>query len=339
MRAGVERFARRVWGGRLGWPGVVFSGLAAPASWAWSAVVLGRDGWFASRPGTRIEGLRVVSVGNLAVGGTGKTPMSAWIAARLHASGVPCGVLVGGHGEDEALLHESWNPGVRVLSGRDRAAGAARARTEGACVAVLDDGFQHRTLDRDVDLVLLSAEDPFPGPVLPRGPYREGPRALGRADAVVVTRRSAPLDAARALAASAAHYAPGAVHGAIRIQPGRWRRLDGGGRPPGACDVLAVCGIARPYTFRAAVEAYVEGAVELITFADHHAYGRADAARLRSRAGERPIVVTEKDAVKLTRYSGLLGETYVLGEELRWDWGEEDVAGLLDTLVGEVVGR
>ncbi|MEQ1857149.1 MAG: tetraacyldisaccharide 4'-kinase, partial [Longimicrobiales bacterium] len=121
------------------------------------------------------------------------------VASSVRTSGVRACILVGAEGEDEALLHRTWNPGIPVSSGRDRVATAARARAEGAEVAVLDDGFQHHALARDLDIVLLSADDPPPGQVLPRGPYREPMEALGRADLVVVTRRNADVSRSRAL--------------------------------------------------------------------------------------------------------------------------------------------
>jgi tetraacyldisaccharide 4'-kinase len=299
----------------------------------------------------------VVSVGNLAVGGAGKTPVAAWVADHLTGAGVPTSVLTGAHGADEALLHALWCPEVPVVSGRDRVAGARGARAAGARAVVLDDGFQHLALARDLDIVLLSADDPFPAPVVPRGPYREPPAALGRADAVVVTRRVATEDAARALAAEVGPYAPDAVSAGVWLAPSRLRGLaewtvapGGPARPsgPGAAHgagelggrpVLAVCGVARPDAFAATVARLVGGPVELLSFGDHHAYTRADVARVCSRAAGRPIVVTAKDAVKLTRWDEELGDAYVLEEELRWAWGEEALAAPIEALVAEGAGR
>ena len=339
MRAAVEAFARRWWAGELGWSGSALSVLAAPMSWAWSGATWVRDRRFGRHGGARIEGLSVVSVGNLAVGGTGKTPCAAWVAEVLRAAGAPTSLLVSDHGEDEALLHRGWNPDVPVIADRDRVAGALRARADGARVVVLDDGFQHRRLARDLDLVLLAVEDRFPGPVLPRGPYREAPHALSRTDAVLVTRRSATAEEARALAAVVEQRFPGVVKGGVHLAPGAWVGLDGRIGSPPVGDVLAVCAVARPRDFRSTVEARVGGMVELVAFADHHEYSRADAQRLRERAGARPIVVTEKDAVKLHAYRHVVGEAYVLTQKLRWDWGEENVYALLATLTSGVTGR
>lgn len=335
MRASVERFARRWWAGELGAPGRALSLLAAPVSWMWSGAHAVRARTYGDRPPTQVEGLRVISVGNLAVGGTGKTPLAGWIAGALDATGVPACVLVSGAGEDEALLHHRWNPRVRVISGSDRVAGAERARTAGARVVILDDGFQHVRLARDLNLVLLSADDPFPGAVLPRGPYREAPRALGRADGVLVTRRTASAERARELATLLELRWPGLVRAGVHLADGAWTRLDGTPGKPGPGDVLAVCGVARPDAFATAVRLRVEGTVELVAFADHHAYTREEVEALRRRAGGRPIIVTEKDAVKLARMADLRGEAFVLGDRLAWDWGEESMRAWVRSAAGE----
>jgi tetraacyldisaccharide 4'-kinase len=277
-----------------------------------------------------------VSVGNLAVGGTGKTPMVGWVTAELLASGSATSVLVGEAGADEAELHRRWNPGVDVLVDRNRVSGARRARSAGCRVVVLDDGFHHAVLARDLDLVLISADDPYPAPVLPRGPYREPASALVRAGAIIVTRRTAPAEHAREVAAAIEREWPSTLAGVVSLEPGALARLDGttlAAAPAG--DVLAVCGVARPDAFAAAVREAVRGDIELVAFADHHAYDGADAERIRRRARGRPVVTTEKDAVKLERWHTELGETFVLHDHLRWERGESALRALLRDAVGE----
>ena len=336
MTAVLERFARRWWGGDLGAMGKALSLMSAPVAWVWAGASRARMR-AAAGASTRVEGLRVISVGNLAVGGTGKTPVAAWIAGTLHAGGVPTCVLVGGAGADEALLHRRWNPEVPVLVGKERVASAIRARDEGARVAVLDDGFQHVRLARALDLVLLSADDPYPGATLPRGPYRESLNALARAHAVLVTRREASADQARELAARVDGMWPGLVWGGVHLADGSWARLDGtaGGPPQGA--VLAVCGVARSDAFQAAVRRRTAGDVGLAAFPDHHGYSERDARRLREKAGGRPLACTEKDAVKLAPWAELLGDVFVLADEMRWDWGEDATRdGILSRIAAEV---
>jgi tetraacyldisaccharide-1-P 4'-kinase len=100
----------------------------------------------------------VVSVGNLTVGGTGKTPVSAWIARWLRDHGGHPAIVMRGYGDDEPAVHRLLNPDVDVIVAPDRARGVEEAVRRGADIAVLDDGFQHRQLRRDVDIVLISAD-------------------------------------------------------------------------------------------------------------------------------------------------------------------------------------
>jgi tetraacyldisaccharide 4'-kinase len=210
-------------------------------------------------------------------------------------------------------------------------------------VAILDDGFQHHALARDLDLVLLSADDPDPEHVLPRGPYREPWEALGRADAVVVTRRSAGPERARRLAAEVGRHFEGLVVGCVHLAPGAWTELGGAPAEAPDGDVLAACGVARPEAFRHSVEQHVDGGVELVSFSDHHVYTASDVARLTRRARGRPIVITEKDAAKLGAWAGAagasLGRVWVLADELRWDWGEDSVcARVLEVVAAGIDG-
>jgi tetraacyldisaccharide 4'-kinase len=239
-------------------------------------------------------------------------------------------VLVGAVARDEAALHRSRLPDVTVIEARDRVHATERAKAQGAAAAVLDDGFQHRRLRRDLDVVLLAAEDAFPGSVLPAGPYRERPEALGRADVVLVTRRRASVEASRALAERVGRYAPGRVLGGVELALDGWRRLDGEQCTGPVADVVALCAIARPETFRSNVALRVRGSVEMVAFPDHHDYTAGDVAGVLGRSRGRPLVVTEKDAVKLQEHAGTLGEVFVLGEEVRWDWGEDAFLARLD---------
>jgi tetraacyldisaccharide 4'-kinase len=193
--------------------------------------------------------------------------------------------------------------------------GAARAAAgDGARIAVLDDGFQHRRLGRDVDVVLLAADDPLPARPLPWGPYREGLRALRRADLVLVTARGAGEHARRERVLEVvARAAPGIPVFPLDLAPGGWMDLEG--RPtggPGDRGVLAVCSIARPEQFRAMVSQLCAGPVELVAFPDHWGYVERDLAAICAAAGDRVIATTEKDAVKLREHADRLPETRVL---------------------------
>src|SRR4029079_7109624 len=137
----------------------------------------------------------VVSVGNVSVGGTGKTPVAAWLAHELMNGGKMPAVGLRGYGDDEPHVHARMNPRIPVIVSSDRVDGIEQAIKGGANVVVLDDGFQHRRAARDVDIVLLSADDVSEtARVLPIGPYRESLSALDRATAIIITRKAASDD-------------------------------------------------------------------------------------------------------------------------------------------------
>jgi tetraacyldisaccharide 4'-kinase len=212
-------------------------------------------------------------------------------------------VLLRGYGGDEALVHARLNDDAVIEADPDRARGAARARARGATVAVLDDAFQHRRVLRDADLVLLSAERGARVRLLPAGPWREPLAALARASHVIVTRRVAAPESARALLAAVAPYAPRAAGAVAYLAPGPLRRWPDGAERAltslAGTDVLAVSGIGDPASFEAQL-ASAGARVRSLRFGDHHRYRHADADRIASlAAGNGPVVCTLKDAVKL----------------------------------------
>src|SRR5690606_15784422 len=165
--------------------------LLLPASWIYAMVMRARA-WSYSRGWRTMHDLQlpVISVGNLTVGGSGKTPIAGWIAARLAARGLRPGILLRGVGGDEVLVHRESVPQAVVVANPDRAAGAALAQGSGAEVLVLDDAFQRIAVRRDLDICVVSAESmQAVSWQLPAGPWREPWRALSRANAVVVTRK------------------------------------------------------------------------------------------------------------------------------------------------------
>lgn len=308
--------------------------LTTPLSWLWRGATAVRNRRYDRQPARRIEGLRVVSVGNLAVGGTGKTPVSSWVVDRLLGKSVLPAVVLSGYGEDEVLLHRRWHPEVPVFADPRRASAIARAREAGSRVVVLDDGFQHRAVARDLDVVLLAAEHRFPGHVLPRGPYREPASALGRADAVLITRRSADVAGARRVAAEVDRIAPGVVVGGLVVSPDGWSDVHGQSASAPEAPLLAVCALARPDTFVSALRvATGEGTdIRAYGFPDHHDYSERDMRRLRGEAdsGGRVIVATEKDAVKMAGLATTPDSVRILRSTIEWDWGEGDFDLLLD---------
>jgi tetraacyldisaccharide 4'-kinase len=175
---------------------------------------------------TRAASIPVLSVGNLSVGGTGKTPLSAWLADELAARGGRPAIVLRGYGGDEQEVHRVLNPGIAVVASPDRAAGVERAAAQGCDVAVLDDAFQHRRAARTADIVLVSAESwTERRHLLPAGPWREPLAALRRASLVVVTRKSASLDRACSVAEAVTLGSGGIATAIVHLGLGELRVL------------------------------------------------------------------------------------------------------------------
>lgn len=246
----------------------------------------------------------VISVGNLTVGGTGKTPVSAWLAARLAAAGRKPAIVLRGYGDDEPIVHSRLNPGVPVVVERDRVKGIARAAAAGANVAVLDDAFQHRAAQRDADVVLVSADD-WTGlqHVLPAGPYRQPAAAIKRASLAVITVKAASAAQVAAATEWVGRVAPDVPTAVLRLVHSGLAREAGAERLPieslSGKRVLALAAVGNPSAFFRQLEA-VGAAVVPLTFPDHHAFSSADVARaVRLSRGVDYVVCTLKDAVKL----------------------------------------
>jgi tetraacyldisaccharide 4'-kinase len=335
---GAAEWVPRWWSGEAGLPGRLLSAALVPAELGYRAATgirnLGYDHGILRVARAAVP---VVSVGNLGVGGAGKTPFTAWLAARLVDRGRAPAVVLRGYGADEVVLHRELNADVPVFVAPERARGAAAAVAAGCDVVVLDDGFQHRALARDLDLVLVPTEHGRGRPrLLPRGPWREAPRALRRSDAVLVTRRSAGSEEAAAVAAALRGAFPGLPVLEVGILPRGLAPLhSGGAEPPRTLRgrVLAVAGLADPRPFAANLRD-MGAEVELAAYPDHHPYRANEVAALLRRAGDRPIVTTRKDAVKLRPLVPATAPVWVL--EQRVEVREVEVLdGLLNAALGE----
>ena len=246
--------------------------------------------------------LPAISVGNLTVGGTGKTPVAAWIASLLVRQGAHPAIVMRGYGEDEPLVHERLNPDVPVVVSPDRVRGAERASTLGADIIVLDDAFQHRRAARNADLVLLSADRWASAPrLLPAGPWREPLSALRRASMVLVTRKAASPATASAVADTIRHRFPGIPVGVVALTLQELRAASGESTMPlealSGARALGIVAIGDPSAFLAA-RLLPPGPLPF--FPHHHWYTHAEVARLASMMAAGEIAVcTLKDAVKL----------------------------------------
>jgi len=289
----------------------------------------------------------VLSVGNLTAGGTGKTPMTEWLVKRLKAEHRRPAVLSRGYratsgtNNDESQLLASHLGDVPILTGKDRARSARLAiRQSLANVFVLDDGFQHYAMERDLDIVLIDCLLPFGGGhLLPRGLLREPPSALRRAYIVILTRsdlvsperkqqvrqRIARIDSSLPIAE--------AVHAAVDfVENGEAAR-----HPSDAfrgSRVLLFSGIGNPEGFERTVESLGAEAAAVYRFRDHHRYYDHELIELARRAADLgcdAVVTTEKDMVKIGRC--WKAETPLLALRVRFEItsGEEALLGLIQS--------
>jgi tetraacyldisaccharide 4'-kinase len=306
----VDAALQRLWYGPR-WLGIPLW----PLGWLFRAVVALRAALYrlGLLPAWRVP-VPVVVVGNITVGGSGKTPVAAWLARQVALRGHRVGVVLRGYGGrasarvqvvtadsdpaevgDEAVLHALRGPHV-VVVGTDRVAAARRAAAEGAEIVVCDDGLQHLRLLRDYEVAVVDASRGLGnGQLLPAGPLREPPARLESVDAVVFTQRGAadgPGLATRRPLAVTARLRPG---DAVNLRSGERRALDAfRGR-----STHAVAGIGHPEAFFGAlVEAGVP--VQPHALRDHAAL-QPDALPF---AADATVLMTEKDAVKCRSFAG-----------------------------------
>jgi tetraacyldisaccharide 4'-kinase len=294
---------------RLLWPlSIIYSLVVRAKAWLYAR------GIFHSR---KLPGI-VIGVGNLTVGGTGKTPMVLAIAERLAQEGKHAAILTRGYrgiadgraggvpqSDEVALLRERLAGKVQLGVGGNRYKNGMVLARHGVDWFVLDDGFQHLKLSRDVDVVLVDATDPFGGgKVLPVGRLREPLSALRRADLVVITRSVEALSPALDSIVRR-HTSCPIFHASMRLEsvlrlpnldialpPGNWQEAR----------FLAFCGIGNPDAFFGDLRSWGFQVVQQRSFLDHHVYSAQEAARLEQAAtscGADALLCTEKDVWNL----------------------------------------
>jgi tetraacyldisaccharide 4'-kinase len=328
----VQTWLNRIWYDRAAPPWWLL-----PLSLTYGAVAGSRRYLYAKRLRKSIYmSLPVVVVGNLSVGGTGKTPLVCWLVARLTDLGFKPGVVTRGYGGsfgsvrlidsfddpqvvgDESILL-ARRTGAPVAIGRDRPAASQLLVNAGCDVVVSDDGLQHYALARDCEIVVIDGDRRFGnGWLLPAGPLRETPARLAAADAIVVNGGRALLDGAFSMRLEA--------KGALSLIGGAAKPLsEFAGR-----SVHAVAGIGNPERFFNMLRAHgIEVAGHALP--DHAHLQAADI----SFADERPVLMTEKDAVKCQGIAGL--HHWYVPVTASFDGGESNV--LLDIVTRAIAKR
>ena len=335
--------------GRRGMGPAILRAALRLGEWGYRAAVAWRNRRYDRRPELvhRVE-VPVVSVGNLTVGGTGKTPLVVYLARQLRRRGLRVAVISRGYKSpegsvnDEALELERLLPDVPHLQNPDRVQAARVAIRElESQVLLLDDGFQHRRLGRDLDIVLLDALCPWGhGHLLPRGLLREPIHALRRAQAVVLSRCDlVDRETTEAIRRQVDQVAPGMLWCQARHRPrgllaasGRRRDLD----HLAGLSVAAFCGIGNPQGFRRTLEQLGCRLRGFRSFPDHHLYQRSDVEELQhwaARLGAEAVLCTGKDLVKLgvDRLDDL--PLWALEIELELVQGEAELLELLEKTV------
>ena len=310
-------------------------------AWEWRRRAYARG---LARP--REVNARVVSVGNLSVGGAGKTTLTLHLVRMARGRGVRTAVVTRNYrpgplgAGDESLLYAAAFPEGDVFAGPSKRALAERAAAAGCRLVVVDDGFSTWSLGRDLDLVLLDSHDLWGGGhLLPRGRMREPRRALQRADVLVVTRLGPGQDPAPFFA-EARRYAPAARLAAARHRVSGARRLAGGALEAGD-RVWILTATGNPAAVeKSATEAGLEVAGRS-TYRDHHWFSAEEVARELRRAGQAraALLLTAKDAVRWPERSARDGVAVL---EVEWEWvsgGAAVEALVLEGIAGDGASR
>ncbi len=285
---------------------------------------------------------RVISIGNITVGGTGKTPMAIMLANLLEKRGYRPAVLSRGYGGknkkritvvsdeshilaksreagDEPVLIAKAAKGVPVITGAKRyLTGKYAVDNLGVDVLILDDAFQHRSLFRDIDIILLDSEKPFGnGFLLPRGSLRERKESLERADIVVLTGEnengdSTLLNKKGAVPIFRGYHKPKEL---VKGEEGNSYSLE----YLSGKKICAFAGIAKPEAFEETIVTLGGEVVSLIAFPDHHRYTTSDIKEIKRAASNYSseiIVTTEKDGIKLIDFPDFFRDIYLLRIEM-----------------------
>ncbi len=330
-------------GSKRGAVAVLLSGVFRMLSVIYAAGV--RMVWFGYNSGIRrvhIPPVAVVSVGNLTLGGTGKTPMVVCAVEHFLSLGRKPAVLTRGYGNDECRMLAEALPEVPVYKGQDRYKNALRASRDGRDVVILDDGFQHRRIGRDLNILLVDGRNLFGnGLIFPGGMLREPVSAAGRADIVVVTKTDGVTgEKLKEIKNYIGKIAPGKPVAISRHEPVSFSDVKGtfyGLETLKGRDICAVSGIADPSYFEDVLKEIGCGIVKKYYFPDHYGYEQknlTEIAKACSSAGIRTIVTTAKDFVKMRDLdiSGMSDKVLVLNVKMKITEGKEQLSARFDSV-------
>ena len=288
-------------------------------------------------------GLPVVSVGNLTLGGTGKTPLVMFLADYLVSSGRRPAILTRGYGGDENRMLTDELAEVPVYVGQDRVRSAKEAKRKGAEILILDDGYQHRRLERDLNLLLLDSVSPFGnGCLFPRGILREPESAIERADMIVLTKTDRlSMNRRKDLVTHLSRMAPGKPIILSRHRPSFLSDVtDASYAAESICGkkVSLVSGIADPDYLSFMVEGLGATIVSRIDYIDHHSYSQSDINHIEESSrhhGSENIIITKKDYVKIKNLDieSIQDKLLILNITVEVLKGKEDLVAGLDSII------
>jgi len=288
----------------------------------------------------------VISVGNITLGGTGKTPFVVFLAEHMKTRGKSPAVLIRGYGGDESRMLKERLRDIPVFVGQDRVRSALSAANTGSDVIILDDGFQHRRLARALDIVLVSGSSVFgSGHLFPRGVLREPVAGLERASLVVVTKSDRITDKEKAgIVLKLEKTAPGKPVVFTKYQPDLFTDAAGGVYRKDHVRGKKIClvsGIADPDYLAFQLEGLGAAIEARFDHTDHHRYTQKDIARIYgslSASGAELVITTHKDYVKIRELdiSPIVEKIFILSVAVDVTGGREDlIAGLNSVCPGQ----
>ena len=322
----------------------IIRGVLRVLSWFYAAAIKIIDyGYTSGIRRTHKMSVPVVSVGNITLGGTGKTPFTMFLANHFSDNGKKPAVLIRGYGDDERRMLCDELPDVPIFVGQDRVSSARTAITNGRDVLLLDDGFQHRRIARDLNILMLDSDSlSGDGSLFPRGTFREPVSSLKRADVVVLSKidklnGSEKEEAMQKLKA----LAPGKVLVTARHKPVFLNDVTGTVYSAESLNGRTVClvsGIADPGYFALEVKNLGADIVERLDCADHHDYSQKDIDRIYTVISDQDIeriVTTKKDYVKMQRLdlSRIEEKLFILDIEMDIVGGKEALVDRLNSVI------